>query len=422
VTKNTTRFLIYEGEINNEDVDKYTIIENVWDGTSVRPSKGLGSKDMPFLIENGSHLYWAVSNTNKTVYFKLANDIVLNDIQVDVEKGVAYTTDTVHQWCTSGKTSGTYFQGIIDGDYHKVYGLYIDKDFNNTEQVWNIGAALIPRAGTSTIKNLGIENSFVKAVGGTAAALIGTTGSGASNVITIENSYVGENVYLYGDDAGAFIGAGNGSGYTNGITDCYSLATVGGTLYYGSITGGIWSGQKCPVTNVYTKNSKFYGHGAHTYIDCYAITEADLGSSTFMTKFAGLSESFTFAEGEYPVLKSWVGKSDKIWSGFAVNTLKGDGTQNSPYLISDGEGLAYAILNCGTGKYYKLTNDIYLNDINSVDWETAKVKATTFLPVGLKRLPLTVISTVTATLFTVFITRKVTVLKAKHSEMPLCSQ
>ena len=355
-------------------LDNVIILDNVWDGTSVRPSKGLGSEDMPFLIENGSHLYWAVSNTNKNVYFKLANDIVINDIQVDVEKGVAYTTDTVHQWCTSGKTSGTYFQGIIDGDYHKVYGLYIDKDFNNTEQVWNIGAALIPRAGTSTIKNLGIENSFVKAVGGTAAALIGTTGSGASNVITIENSYVGENVYLYGDDAGAFIGAGNGSGYTNGITDCYSLATVGGTLYTGSITGGIWSGQKFPVTNVYTKYSKFYGHGSHTYIDCYAITEADLGDSAFMTKFSGLSESFTFAEGEYPVLKSWVGKSDKIWSGFAVNTLKGDGTQNSPYLISDGEGLAYAILNCTTGKYYKLTNDIYLNDINSVDWETAKAK------------------------------------------------
>ena len=355
-------------------LDNVIVLDNVWDGTPARPTKGMGSEELPFLIENGSHLRWAVGNTNKGVYFKLTRDIILNDIEVDVENGVAYTTSSVNEWFSSGKTSGTYFQGIIDGDYHKVYGLYIDEDFNNTEQVWNIGAALIPRAGNgATIKNLGIENSFVKAVGGTAAAFIGTTGSGVYDV-SLENCYVGEDVYLYGDDAGAFIGAGNGLGYTNGITDCYSLATVGGTLYYGSITGGVWSGQKCPVTNVYTNNSNFYGHGSQTFNDCFAITEADLGSSTFMTKFAALSDSFTFADGQYPVLKSWAGKSDKIWSGFAVNTLKGDGTEGSPYLISDGEGLAYAILNCGTGKYYKLTNDIYLNDINAVDWETAETK------------------------------------------------
>ena len=58
----------------------------------------------------------------------------------------------------------------------------------------------------------------------------------------------------------------------------------------------------------------------------------------------------------------WTGA---VASGFAL----GSGTDNDPYIIGTAAELAYAVLNNGLGgKYFKLSHDIYLNDVSSTMW------------------------------------------------------
>ncbi len=364
-------------------LDKYTVIENLWDGTSVKPTKGSGTEEDPYMIYNGSELYWAVTNENNGVYFKLANDILLNDILVDTEKGEVSVAENSHEWYTGGANKNVVFKGVIDGDFHVIRGLYIDEDFNNTESVWNIGAGLIARAGNGVkIENLGIENSYIKAIGGTASAFVGTNGSESVD-ISFSNCYIGEDVYLYGDQAGGFIGAGNGSGLVSGISNCYSFASIEAESFSGAILGGVWGGLNCPITNCYA-TMKLHGQGDKSYTDCYApekknsydkvtvVSVNDMKGQSAMTKLAGLSDAYTLPDNDFPELKAWCQKDDNVWSGFVADALTGEGTEESPYIITNGEELAFAILSGGNGKYYKLNNDIYLNDINLVNWETAE--------------------------------------------------
>ena len=59
-----------------------------------------------------------------------------------------------------------------------------------------------------------------------------------------------------------------------------------------------------------------------------------------------------------------------VWDGTLTAPANGGGTSGDPYEISNGSELAYVIKNGGDGKYYELTNDIYLNDPDKVDWLT----------------------------------------------------
>ena len=52
---------------------------------------------------------------------------------------------------------------------------------------------------------------------------------------------------------------------------------------------------------------------------------------------------------------------------------EGSGTEADPYLISTAADLYKAVGMYGQGKYYKLTNDIYLNDITAIDWSTSEI-------------------------------------------------
>lgn len=73
----------------------------------------------------------------------------------------------------------------------------------------------------------------------------------------------------------------------------------------------------------------------------------------------------TLAEGEI-----------KVWSGdIAEDYAGGDGSKETPYLISNGEELAYMYQTVqvtgsahSNNKYFKLTADIYLNDVSDPNW------------------------------------------------------
>ncbi len=64
---------------------------------------------------------------------------------------------------------------------------------------------------------------------------------------------------------------------------------------------------------------------------------------------------------------------NNIWDGgTAGGAIQGGGSKDNPYLITNAEQLAWVISNGGNGRYYKLTADIYLNDVDKVDWATGE--------------------------------------------------
>ena len=80
------------------------------------------------------------------------------------------------------------------------------------------------------------------------------------------------------------------------------------------------------------------------------------------------------ADGEYPTLyfKDYNGVKGQAWSGLqAIDYDGGDGTKDNPYLISTPEQMAKLVgnVNDADGKYYKLTADLYINDVRKKNWE-----------------------------------------------------
>ena len=104
----------------------------------------------------------------------------------------------------------------------------------------------------------------------------------------------------------------------------------------------------------------------------------DVLENIYKMPYLNTLDAYLATDG-YPVLKAFVkdyngdGVTEtenlKVWDGSIADSLSGEGTKESPYLVSNGAELAFAIKSGGgTDKFYKLTNDIYLNDIGKVNW------------------------------------------------------
>ena len=94
------------------------------------------------------------------------------------------------------------------------------------------------------------------------------------------------------------------------------------------------------------------------------LTLSVLASALMLNTFS------VFAEGENTTPET---TPIQYWGGTAATGFAGGtGTVNDPYLISTGEQLAYLVSttdsNTTNGKYFELTDDIYLNDVSSEDW------------------------------------------------------
>ncbi len=379
-------------KIEEGALDGIKVLPTFWDGSSVPPSTGSGdSEEDPMLITNAAELYWAVKNANKNKYFKLANDIYINDIAVDVSTGTVAGKETAIKWHDS--TSNTAFSGHLDGDNHTVSGLYIDYTYTaGTDEAWTLGFGLIPNGGAFTIKNLGVVNSYVNAAGACASALVGEAGSTSSGFV-IENSFVGEDVYLSGAAVGGVIGSGGckNSGKTFKIENVYSLATVSATTdYYGNITGQVWStgaaDSPLNVNNCYAID-RIYGQGVPICKNSYAgsnkgggaisgitlLTAENMQGDKSASNMNKLWENYVVTD-TYPILRSFSSRTNGEWSGFRNGDMAGAGTDASPWLIATPENLAYVAYGNSTAeKHYKLVNDIYFNDIEKIDYKTGEV-------------------------------------------------
>ncbi len=78
----------------------------------------------------------------------------------------------------------------------------------------------------------------------------------------------------------------------------------------------------------------------------------------------------------YPTLKIFNKERERspVWSGKSgKHNENHSGTEDDPYLIESAEELAYIILNDHGIRHYRLTRDIYLNDIDKINWSTGEL-------------------------------------------------
>ncbi len=350
------------------------------------------------LIYTADELLAAVTSTTKT-YYKLANDIVINDITVKIENGVGVVynaegteplDDAALAELKSWNTSNKKFAGTIDGDGHVVRGLYFkgevseDQRTDNDTYDFRYACALISNAADgAAVKNLGLEDAYVSYEHGTASGIIGNMNSAA---VTVENCYVGDSAYFYGHNSSAILGSGSpASGTTTLVKNCYSQATVAvmngtinSTYKAGAVFADAWNWDRFTLENVYATNSFRYS-GTTIGINCSQNLSAEEGNigTFFEGNTLSLGNAFAAVDGKLPTLKVFKGLSEDVWGGLSDNTLDGSGTESDPYIISSGEELAYmaskkgAIDSTNTIEHYKLSGNIYLNDVFKDNWESA---------------------------------------------------
>ncbi len=365
-----------------------------WDGTADSELEGSGDEKDPYLITNAGELYYAVTTT-KGYYFKLTQDIIINDITVKIENGVGvvYNADgtaaldatalaALNPWIDKGNAdSATRFKGTLDGDGHIIRGLYLDSSAGGTASGddYKYARALIPYAKTGTvIKNLGLEDAYISYTGGTASGFIGNN---QSALLTAENCYVGASAYFYGYNASAFFGCGNQNHLVSTVKNGYSQATLKiqsdvSDPRWGTIFADSWYCENATAENFYTTTKLTHG-GVVRIANVYENVSATKGyiGTVFEGNTFRPGDEFVAVKGDLPALSLFRKTADKVWSGYGDSDIAGAGTSADPYLITTGEELAYVMSKNGdinaslSGEHFRLGNDIYLNNVFAENWK-----------------------------------------------------
>ena len=387
----------------------------VWDGSTADAfAGGKGTADDPFLISNGAQLYKMVTeysnasgekgSINKQYYFKLTNDIYLNDVTAE-----DLATASVDSWNT--KFNSWYkvtsyskgFCGDLDGAGYTVYGLYSNTGYS----------ALIPvLLDGGKVHHINIKNAYVygtESAGGIVGFVkshytlspVEVSYNTVDNVVIASNKkYVGGIVGGFADVpititdssvtraklsstnenpnlVSGFIGTGWGN-VTHSITNCFTDSSVNPVTATTDKEQFDIIANKATYTNVYTAADKNF-----VVAGIANVKESELKGNAAKKTLIGFNfdEDWTLVEGDFPVVKSTAGewrydtaKPGEIWSGkLAVSYASGEGTKENPYIIQTGGQLALLAndaLNGKTyGRYYKITADIYLNNTSKAGWE-----------------------------------------------------
>ena len=176
---------------------------------------GSGTENDPYLILNPIQLNQMRNFLNqKDVYFKLMADIDLTEFLEDESPSQG--------WQPVG-TSSAPFNGVLDGNGHKIMGLWINRPNSNY-----IGLFAKTGSTNATIKNLTLENASVNGKN-FVGLLVGESKGG--NIV---------NCTLCGKLSGNIsVGCCVGSGYSVNITEILSNTIVSGLDEVGGIIGKI---------------------------------------------------------------------------------------------------------------------------------------------------------------------------------------
>lgn len=225
---------------------------------------GSGTKQDPFQISEVGHFVLLNDmlkkeaeevNFDKTYvegHFILTADIMMNDISDFANWS---TSAPKYGWEPIGVV-GAYFGGVLDGNGHKITGMFMDADGVQTETSPDYYGLFSKLEGS--VKNLTVEQSYLRVSG--SASYVGTIAGGTFDAV-IKNCNVDTNIELYNtmnaggitgvggeitdcdfkgaitqlDDSYIHIGGIAGSGGT--ITDCTFSGNLSGKGYTGGIVG-----------------------------------------------------------------------------------------------------------------------------------------------------------------------------------------
>ena len=316
---------------------------------------GDGSAANPYLISNEVQLEFLALIVNAgdtvynsaTVYYKLACDIYLNDTS-NWENWA--TVAPANSWTPIGSATNS-FKANFDGDGHVVYGIYM----NSTASYRGLFGYT---TGPITIRNLGIEQSYIRGGRFTGAVAGYTYGS-------ITNCY---NAGIVSAAVGV-IDFGGIVGYVRdgSITNCYNVGKASGNsvvgtnnnssvtnCYYleGTANSGVGSGtgliDKFDANGLIIEDNNGYG-GKILFIALNDWVSGEGGSAS------DYSEWFT---KPYPRLKQEV-----ITEICVTITPPVNGPNNSMTMdIPAGEEDKYTI----EFRWYDVTNGEYMNSWNFI--------------------------------------------------------
>ncbi len=359
--------------------------DGLWDGTSVSSHddfEGEGTKDKPYLIENGAQLYFAaINNSNLTdgSYYKLVRDIVLNDTSVQNWEASA------NPW---GMNSAKRFNGTLDGDGHTIEGLYIN--VNSTSGRYGlfsyVGQDTSVSDKVAEIKNITIKGASVTNTTTSSFEGVGIVAGQASGETIFENIYIDENCKVNAPAVKGVAGIVARSNQNVTITNCAVHGTYTGSSHVGSFLGTFWGGTQTISNSYSAANVPVTTSRTPVITNTYAtvkLTEGTLYDKDVVlvdannikgedakTNMPGLDFDFVWktVEGGYPVHRV-PGEGLPAWNGSAAESLKGDGTKANPYKISNGAELYYMVSTFSNQPvdtlienkpYFELTSDINL--------------------------------------------------------------
>jgi len=343
-----------------------------WDGETYTQPSGSGSSEAdPYIVSTPAELAWMVNVGGDGKYFKLANDIYVNDVTAE------NWTETAKPWFVQATNWMTYknaagqdktFAGHVDGAGHTVYGIYCDGS------VGTVNNALIPIMSGGSIKRLCVSDSVFNSR--FSGGIVGTiTGSIEISDCVVKDSTIINTSSSNGDKASGGIAGYATSNKVVTITRCatfgntYSTATT----QNGGILGNIYNAT-VTADSSYTDVAKLYGGTASfTPVNSCAKEGATVDNLKTDSYFMNCAKNFVTVEGfALPVSKVFAGVDANIWNGFYQKPVA---DENGNYLITCPEELAWVVGTFGgVANTYVITNDIYLNDVSKADWMTASPK------------------------------------------------
>lgn len=183
---------------------------DTWDGTAVAFTKGRGTKEEPWLIENAEQLAYLAQQVNNGTDYKREHFRLVSDLDL---RG--------NEWTPIG-TEGNLFWGGFDGDGHTITGMTITGKENS--YVGLFGECRNFTAASSYIKSVTVKGANIS--GKSFVGAIAGAGANISDCYSIENTIYASR--CVGGVCGSLIGK---------ISGCYNSSSVKGNSTAGGIMG-----------------------------------------------------------------------------------------------------------------------------------------------------------------------------------------
>lgn len=183
---------------------------DTWDGTAVAFTKGRGTKEEPWLIENAEQLAYLAQQVNNGTDYERAHFLLVSDLDLSGK-----------EWTPIG-TDGNPFWGGFDGGGHTITGMTITG--KEASYVGLFGECRNFTADSSYIKSVTVKGANIS--GHSHVGAIAGEGANISDCYSIENTICA--AWCVGGICGSL---------TGNISGCYNSSSVSGNSTAGGIMG-----------------------------------------------------------------------------------------------------------------------------------------------------------------------------------------